>query len=170
MALPVLGILRLGRQDGGDRMHKTCKIGSLSLRLLLGALTFQAFTPDTNDLASGRLFQVLGPIVERGESWASTHLGCRCLAILIETSRPIPGSVPNRDCDKDPDPDEVCVLSSEPACEPTRGGDTDTHPLRLSAHDLPRSIVRSSCSFSRSNREPLRWTGGLIDSLFRLTC
>ncbi|HKI19161.1 MAG TPA: hypothetical protein VKA15_14840 [Isosphaeraceae bacterium] len=151
-------------------MHKTCKISSFWLRVLLGVSTFQACTPDTNNLASSRLFEVFGPIIERGDSWASSHLGCRWLAILIETSRPIPGSVPNEDDGKDLEPDEVCVPSALLACEPAQRKSADPHPLRLSAHDLPQLRVRSIRSFSPSCREPLRWTGGLIDSLFCLIC
>jgi hypothetical protein len=151
-------------------MRKTCKIGTLWLQLLLGAQVFQAFTPDTDSLASSRLFRVLDPIVERGTSWASRHLGCRCLAILLATSRPIPGSFPNRDCDKEPEPDEVCVPPCASASQLTRREAADPHPLRLSALHLPQLGVRSNCSVPRSSCVPVRWIGGLADSLFRLTC
>ncbi len=151
-------------------MHKTCKIGSLWLHFLLGALAFQAFTPDTNSLASRRLFRVFDPIGEGGGPRASFHFGCRCLAILIETSRPIPGSVPDRDCHQEPEPDEVCVPACASACHLARREAGDPHPLELSAHRFTQPRVRTIGRISPSCCDPIRWTGGLIDSLFRLTC
>lgn len=143
-------------------MPMQCKTCRFLLHVVLAALALQAITPDTNSIASNRLLQVLDPILERAKPCVIPYLGCRWLAILTETSRPIADSTPNRTSDEEDAPDEVCVPSSAQADQVTRRKAGDPYPCDRSRHRSPELRNRFDRAIAARSRDRVTWTGASL--------
>jgi hypothetical protein len=151
-------------------MVKKSNFKTFCLVVLLVAEATQAVTPDTASLASSRLFQIVGAIVERGESWVTPCLPVRYLTIRSEISPPPTGSVPLEDRSQENEPDQVCLASCRLGFQLPGNEAGKSHKSQHVAFDPDKLWVRSGRLGSAYVSDPVPWSCALIHSLCRMTC
>jgi len=151
-------------------MARKSNFKSFCVVVLLVAEATQAVTPDTVSLASARLFQIVGAIAERGESWVTHCQPVRYLTIRTETSPPPAGSVPLEDRSQENEPDQVCLASFHLGSQLPGNDAGKSHKSIHVAFDPDKLSVRSDRLGSSYVSDPVPWSCALIHSLCRMTC
>jgi len=137
---------------------------------LLLAEVIQAVTPDTDSLASTRLFQIVGALAERGESRVTHRLHVDCFTIHTEKSLPPNGSVPFEDRSEESAPDEVCFASYQLASQLAVNEAGNPYKSDHVPFDLDMLSVHSGRLGSSCVSDPVPCSSALIHSLCRMTC
>jgi hypothetical protein len=151
-------------------MVKKSNFKSFWVVVLLFAEATQAVTPDVASLASSRLFQIVGAIADRGESWVTHCQPVRDLTIRTATSPPPAGSVPLEDRSQENEPDQVCLASCRLGFQLPGNEAGKSHKSQHVAFDPDKLWVRSGRLGSACVSDPVPWSCALIYSLCRMTC
>jgi len=137
--------------------------------LLIAEVT-QAVTPDTDSLASTRLFQIIEAIAEREESRLIPPLHVDRLTTHNEKFPPPNGSIPFEDRDEESAPDEACLASYQLASQLPENEAGNLHKSHHVPFDLDMLSVHSGRAGSSYASEPVPCSSALIHSLCRMTC
>ncbi len=151
-------------------MVRGSNLKSFCMVALLIAEVTQAVTPDTDSLASTRLFQIIEAIAEREESRVIPPLHVDRLRTHNEKFPPPNGSIPFEDRDEESAPDEVCFASQPLAPQLPENEAGNLHKSHHVPFDLDMLSVHSGRLDSSCVSDPVLSSCTLIHSLCRMTC
>jgi hypothetical protein len=156
--------------DGGAGMVRGSNFKSFCMVALLIAEVTQAVTPDTDSLASTRLFQIIEAIAEREESRVIAPLHVDRLTTHNEKFPPPNGSIPFEDRNEESAPDEACLASYQLASQLTVNEAGNSHKSQHVPFDLDLLSVQSGRLGSSYVSDPIPRGCALFHSLCRMTC
>jgi hypothetical protein len=156
--------------DGGARMVRGSNFKSFCMVALLIAEVTQAVTPDTDSLASTRLFRIIEAIAEREESRVIALLHVDRLTTHNEKFPPPNGSIPFEDRNEESAPDEVCLASQPLAPQLPENEAGNLHKSHHVPFDLDMLSVQSGRLGSSYASDPIPRGCALFHSLCRMTC
>jgi|SRR5208337_5404682 len=156
--------------DGGARMVRGSNFKSFCMVALMIAEVTQAVTPDTDSLASTRLFRIIGTIAEREESRVIAPLHVDRPTTHNVKFPPPNGSIPFEDRDEESAPDEACLPSYQLASQLTVNAAGNSHKSQHVPFDLHMLSVHSGRLDSSCVSDPVLCSSALIHSLCRMTC
>jgi hypothetical protein len=156
--------------DGGAGMVRGSNFKSFCMVALLIAEVTQAVTPDTDSLASTRLFQIIEAIAEREESRVIAPLHVDRLTTHNEKFPPPNGSVPFEDRSEESAPDEVCLASYQLASQLPVNEAGNSHKSQHVPFDLDMLSVRFGRLGSSCVSDPVPCSSTLVHLLCRMNC
>src|SRR5271157_156005 len=151
--------------DGGARMVRGSNFKSFCMVALLIAEVTQAVTPDTDSLASTRLFRIIEAIAEREESRVIALLHVDRLTTHNEKFPPPNGSIPFEDRNEESAPDEVCLTSQPLAPQLPENEAGNLHKSQHVPFDLDLLSVQSGRAGSSYVSDPIPRGCALFHSL-----